>query len=153
MKRVVRQNIWGMSDKRKDLGAWIEDHTKQVMIAITQLYLFPNGNRTHWRKEVWEKFYEMHRLKGSNKLPSAKFIFENSFKVHSRMIQNHVKFVISKEDQYDPIEDIDLNQLFQIEKDYFIWLSSKLSKEDFVSKTDVLDELDKLGLTEQLRII
>lgn len=66
--------VLGMSKSRKDLGDWIEDHTWQTMVAIAQLYAFPNGNRVHWRKEVWEKFDRMHLFRHNSKLPDAKFI-------------------------------------------------------------------------------
>lgn len=133
---------------RSDLGAWIEDHTPQVMIAIAQLYVFPSGNRTHWRKEVWEKFSEMHAFKHNNKLPSAKFILDNSWKVNERYVDNVIRFVIGKEEEYTPREDINVSELYDILESYFKWLADYLSKNRFLIPQDVNKKLDELGLTK-----
>lgn len=133
---------------RKDLGAWIEGHTRQVMIAITQLYLYPNGPRRHWRKEVWEKFYEMDLFKHNNKLPDAKFILKNSWEVNKKWVNNILEFVIDKEEDYTPREDINTEELTRILEEYFIWIADKLSKSPVVRISEVREELDKLGLEE-----
>ena len=39
--------------KQKSLAAWIEERTSPTLLALAQLYLFPdNENKLHWRKEV-----------------------------------------------------------------------------------------------------
>lgn len=155
MKRYIKnasEYVVAMGKGRKELGSWIEDHTTQVMIALAQLYVFPHGNRVHWRKEVWEKFFEMKRFTSNNKLPDPEFIMKNSFRVHEKQIPNHVRFVKGKEEAYTPRKDIDLKQLHDIEEAYFSWLSDYLSREDFLPKEDVLNKLNELGLGEQLTI-
>ena len=139
--------IKAMSMKRADLRDYIESHTRQVFIALTQLYLFPSGNRVHWRKEVWDKFSEMHTMKPTNKLPSAKFILDNSFEIYKNKIPDIIERVIDKEEMYTPIGNIDDYALRILIQDYFTWLSNYFSQKEMLSKSDVLDELDKLGLT------
>lgn len=139
--------VQAMSMKRGDLKDWIEDHTYQVIFALGQLYLFPSGNRVHWRKEVWEKFSRMHTLKPTKKLPSSQFILDNSYGVFKNRMSSILQQVIDKEDAYTPISNIDDERFRLIVYDYFLWLSAYLSYSEFLTKADVLTELDRLGLT------
>ena len=141
--------IVGMSMARGNLRAWIEAHTRQTIIALAQLYLFPYGNRVHWRKEVWSKFSEMHRLKPSNKLPSAQFIFDNSYNVYINSLNDLLQYVIDKEHEYDPISGWNEDNFRIVVEDYFLWLSDMLSRKDWISMEDCYSRLDRLGLTEK----
>lgn len=140
--------IQSMSMNRGDLREYIESHTRQVIIALAQLYLFPSGSRVHWRKEVWDKFNEMHTLKFSKKLPSAKFIMDNSYAVYINRITGLLQYAIDKEEDYTPIKSIDEEAFRVLVHDYFLWLAEKLSQNEFLNKTEVLAKLDQLGLTE-----
>lgn len=141
--------IKAMSMNRGNLRAWIDDHTRQTIIALAQLYLFPHGNRVHWRKEVWEKFHEMHRLKPSNKLPSSKFILDNSFNLYQPTLMRLIQYALDKEENYIPIRNIQESEFMLMVEDYFLWLANYLSQTDTLNKQDVLDKLDEIGLTEE----
>jgi hypothetical protein len=135
-----------MSLSRSDLGDYIDNHTWQVMVALAQLYLFPQGNRVHWRKEVWEKFSRMYTLKKSNKLPDAKFIFEHSWGRNKHEISNALRYAQDKEDQYEAQEHATVDEFYLIVQDYFLWLADQLSQNSALALIDVKDELDRLGL-------
>lgn len=143
----MKRYIVGMSLRRKDLGDWIDNHTFQVMVALAQLYLFPQGNRVHWRKEVWEKFSRMYTLKRSSKLPSADFILDSSWGRNKHNVMNALQYAIDKEDQYEP-NSYSYDEFYQIVEDYFMWLSSNLSQNETLRLSDVKIELDSLGLNE-----
>lgn len=146
----MKRYIAGMSKKRKDLAAWIEDHTFQTMVALAQLYLFSTGNRVHWRKEVWEKFSRMYPLKRTGKLPDAQFIFDNSWELNKQWAKNALQYAIDKEDEYTPRKGITLDEYYQIAEDYFTWLADRLSQEKQLSLSEVKEELDRLGLDENI---
>jgi hypothetical protein len=146
----MKKYIYAMSIKRRDLGDWIDNHTFQVMVALAQLYLFPSGNRVHWRKEVWEKFSRMYRLKHSNKLPSADFILQNSWVKNKHNVNNALNYAIDKEDQYTPRIGTNYDEFYQIVEDYFMWIASQLSSNDTLRLADVKEELDSLGLSENI---
>lgn len=145
MKRYVH----AMSMSKGDLCSWVESHTKQTILALAQLYLFPTGPRVHWREEVWSKFQEIHRLKPKNKLPSAKLILENSYEVYKDKLMNILQHAIDKESKYTPIDNIDESEFRLIVNDYFLWLANYLSQNDYLLKVDVYNRLDALGLTEE----
>ena len=148
MKRLLR-SIFGMSKSKSDMGAWIEDHTLPVMCAIAQLYIFPHADaRKHWRHEVWEKFPRIHKFKGSNKLPSQKFIYENSWEIDKDNVQDAINWAIGKEYKLTPRDDIDIAELSFIMQEYFTWLSKNLSTSIVLIERKTLEKLDELGLTE-----
>lgn len=136
--------------KRKDLGDWIDNHTWQVMVALAQLYLFPQGNRVHWRKEVWEKFSKMYTLKKTGKLPDADFIFENSWGRNKNEVRNALQYAKDKESGYRARSRVTFDEFYQIVQDYFLWLADNLSQNSTLVLQDVKDELDSLGLDEKL---
>lgn len=144
MKRL----ILGMSMNRSDLADWIDNHTWQVMVALAQLYLFPNGNRVHWRKEVWEKLSRVYPLKHSNKLPSAQFIFDSSWGRNKRLIGKAMQYALDKEDKYEPREHATVSEFYQICEDYLLWMSDRLAQDEVLVLSDVKQELDSLGLAE-----
>ena len=146
----MKRMIIGMSKSRSDLAAWIDDHTYQVMVAIAQLYAFPYGNRVHWRKEVWEKFSEMHLFKHNSKLPDAKFIYDNSWGVNKEFVSDALGKAIDKEEDYSPKDDLDTSELYNIMENYFKWLSTKLSQSKSIRRLEVAEKLDELGLKEQV---
>ncbi len=153
MYRYIREAtdyILAMSKSRVDLEAWIEDQTLPTMIALAQLYVFPYGARTHWRREVWEKFHIMHLFRHNKKLPDAQFILKSGWNVNNSnsKLENVIDFVISKEEAYQPRNDIDLNQFRNICEAYFKWLANELSQRDLLAPKKVYEELDRLGLTE-----
>lgn len=137
-----------MSMKRGDLGAWIDNHTFQVMVALAQLYLFPQGTRRHWRTEVWEKLSQMYKLKLNNKLPSAQFILKYSWELNKQNVSSALKYAKSKEHELKPKDSEVYGEFYQIVEDYFIWLANELSQKDKLYLPEVLEELDRLGLTE-----
>lgn len=143
----MKRYILGMSMKRTDLGDWIDNHTFQVMVALAQLYLFPHGNRVHWRKEVWEKFSRMYTLKHSSKLPKPEFILKNSWGRNKHNVTNALQYAIDKESDYEPAS-YNYDEFYQIVEDYFMWLASNLSQNETLRLADVKAELDSLGLQE-----
>ena len=133
---------------RSALGNWIDNHTFQVMVALAQLYLFPQGTRKHWRTEVWEKLSRMHKLKMTNKLPSSEFIFKYSFGRNKHLIASALQYAKDKEQDLRPKDSEVYGDFYQIVEDYFMWLAGQLSATDTVEIADVLKELDRLGLPE-----
>ena len=140
--------VCGMSMSRGNLGAWIDNHTFQVMVALAQLYLFPTGTRKHWRTEVWEKLSRMHKLKMSNRLPTADFIFKHSFTKNKNNIANALQYAKDKEQNLTPRASEVYGDFYQIVEDYFLWLAGQLSQNNTIEIHSVLKELDRLGLPE-----
>lgn len=143
MKRLL---IYGFSKPRAELASKIDDQTRPLMETLICLYIFPdNENRNHWRGEVWSLLNKMDLLKGKNKLPSKQFILDNSWELNKKYLDDRIKYVIDKEDSYEPAEFGKVSLRCTLEE-YFDWLADKLSRQTYVSKQEVYSLLDELGL-------
>lgn len=142
--------VYGFSKSRAELAGWIEDHTFPVMCALAQIYLFSDAPTVHhWKQEVWANFHSMRVLRSSKKLPSASFIFDNSWKINEGFVQNAIDWAISKEKFLEVRDDVDESELSSMMKSYFYWLSNKLSKSPAVSTEDVYSAIDIIGFTKE----
>lgn len=150
MFRLLKQiNIYAMSVSRKDLASEIETNTRIIFEHIAKLYYFQNDKDdiNHWRGEVYSYFNQIKRLKGSNKFPSADFIFNNTYEVNTDSIQ------ICMDDVYEdysvnhvPTREYNIYDYTNIVKDYYEWLSTILSQRGRVSRNSVYAKLESLGL-------
>ena len=136
-----------MAAGRKDVAADLEEHTMPTMSAICQVYLFPGTQYdNHWRNEVWEKLHSVKVFRGTHKLPSAEFIYKNTFGTDKIYIKQVVQYTIDKEYELTPREDIDYDFLEDVTDKYFQWLAAVLSKDRVVGLQDVRLKLKELGL-------
>lgn len=143
----MKRCIYAMSWNRQDLAAWIEEHRVPVTQALTQLYLFPNSQyENHWRQEVWAGFHTMKRLKGTNKLPSATFIYDNIWGRIPERMNSLMKRVIYHEHDLQPRAQYSEVELETLISNYFIWISNELSKSDVLYAEEVYQKLDELEL-------
>lgn len=136
-----------MAAGRKDVAADLEEHTMPTMTAICQVYLFPGTPYdNHWRNEVWEKLHSVKVFRGTHRLPSAEFIYKNTFDTDKQYIKQVVQYTIDKEYELKPRENIDYDFLEDIMDKYFQWLSDILSRDRVVGLQDVRLKLKELGL-------
>lgn len=145
----MKQRYIAASMCKTDLRDWIDDNTFPTMCAIAALYLFEGAPiRRFWRYEVWENFRSMKVRKWSRTLPSAKFIFNNSWGLNRLFVQDAIIWAIKHNSEFVPKQQIDRDELYSIMEDYFTWLSAKLSTCRILASNSVLHKLDELGLTE-----
>lgn len=145
----MKRYIFANAKYKDDIEDMIQDATPQIIEPLAQLYLFPGTKICgHWRKEVWNRIPTMPLLKGRNKLPSAKFIFKNSYELFQFDIDAIVQQALDHESDLTPDYErlANMYQFKKIVRTYFTWLSEYLSKHKVVNPTDVYNELDSLGL-------
>lgn len=139
--------IYGMSYRRSDLAAWIEDHTFPAMICLAQLYMFPNSeNRRHWATELFATFHSMRVLRGTSRVPSSRFIFENSWGIDEKYFKDACNAAEDKELELDVREDFSYDAVRELMRSYFEWIASELSVHRAITLSDVFNELDVLGV-------
>lgn len=145
----MKRYIFANAKYKDDIEDMIQDATPQIIEPLAQLYLFPGTEICgHWRKEVWNRIPTMPLLKGRNKLPSAKFIFKNSYELFQFDIDAIVQQALDHESDLTPDYErlANMYQFKKIVRTYFTWLSEYLSKHKVVNPTDVYNELNSLGL-------
>lgn len=123
-------------DKIADMSDQIDEH-------IIRLLIFPhNFYEEHWMKEIWKFLYRVHKLKGKNKYPSKKFIFD-ALSGNMDIIENLIPAVKTKENNLTP-EDAKLEDILYVADGYHKWLSERLSTKGAVLVEDVIEILTKL---------
>lgn len=134
--------IRGMSLSRKDIGAKIEDGTQTIIIHLIKLWLYPNNeSKHHWMKEVASALFSVPTMKGRSKHPSAKFILDNTWRIHSNLCDSYLDYVLV--DYGD--SDVDTSELFEHIEMYFEWLATELSANLIVPHKRIYAKLEELG--------
>lgn len=145
MKRYLR-HINASAMRRDDLAMWIEDKATPVMEVLAQLYLFPNTEyENHWRGELYSLWNQVKLLK-NNKLASSKFLYDNTLGVNKQYARGVVQHMIDKEYTLTPRSDFDMNTYLTICDTYFKWICEKFSTYRYVSKDEIYQKLDEMGL-------
>lgn len=140
MKRYIR----GMASSRKDVAANLEQGVDVLIMHLIKLRLLPDAQEVpHWRKEVAEKLHRTDLLKGSHKIPSAQFIFDNTYKCNAGFIPHLIDVVI--DDYLDSIATVDYESLQDDIKEYFNWISQELSMHRIISYKAIQTKLEELG--------
>lgn len=140
MKRV----ILAMSLSKRDLGAKIEQGTRELVNHMIKLWLYPNSENTaKWRKEVAEKLNHVDSFKGSHKLPSEQFILDNSWKIWRPRLPDMLQYIV--DDYGQPENQKGFNEMRDSIDEYFTWLAHTLSYMGQVSYNQIYRTLDTLG--------
>lgn len=149
MKRYIKnaQAVLGFALHRSEIAARLEENTRILMKHLIKLWMFPTASDVdHWRKEVYSFLNHVPAMKGVNKLPSSEFIFKNTFVANEKFIENLYKIVYQDYAESYALARTGCNEVHQIIEDYYKWISDTLSQLGDVGYTDVLQELEILGL-------
>lgn len=141
----MMRKIYSMSRSKSDIGDTIEQGTRELILHLIKLWMYPDSyNKPKWRKEVAAKLNQVDSFKGSHRYPSAKFILDNSWKVHQKHLAYYIDII---EDDYgDTTRDdesfLDLKDRID---EYFEWVAEELSIHGQVSYKMIYTELEILG--------
>ena len=135
-----------MSKSRKELKQWIEEQTFPTMCALAVCYLYNSidDEKTYKISDVYHAFNQMHLLR-SNKLPTKRFIYKNSWCINQRFVDCAINYAINKLDKNKMRDRINLLDFQFLCMRYFDWLSEKLSQVKIISFCDVEIKLKELG--------
>ena len=140
----MKKYIYAMSKSRRDVGATLEQGCDELILHLIKLRVFPAADAVfHWRQEVAEKLHRCDTFKGSHKLPSVKFILQNTYQVHESRIDRYIHIVSMDYDE--DMHSYDRDVLKQDIYDYFEWLANELSQYGRVAYQDIYNKLEELG--------
>lgn len=140
MKRI----ILAMSSSRRDVGAKIEQGTRELINHLIKLWCYPGSQDTaKWRKEVAAKLNHVDRFKGSNRLPSSQFILDNSLRIWEAQLPNMLQYVI--DDYGTPTDTRGYNSMRDNIRLYFNWIAEELAEYGQVSYTRIYTILEMYG--------
>ena len=139
--------ILGFAYSRSKVAEDLEANVRSIIRHLIKLWRYPDsGSVSHWRQEVYSFLYEVGRLKGSNKYPSANFIMKNTYEVNksdiSKWLSGVSRIYDGKVESTSIRNDIDL--MNERIKEYFKWLADVLSTDGYVFPEDVYSKLKEL---------
>lgn len=135
--------ILGMSEYLKEIRRDLTPRGKQVLRHIIKLVLYPDVQEyEHWKKEIFNFISDVDKVKGKNKWPDAKFIYE-SISTQNDMIDVIIKQIKLMESEYTP-RDVDDATVLKAVESYQNWLAASLSKQGAIDPNDAFALLDTI---------
>ena len=128
------------------------DNTEPIIEHLLKLYIMPEHSASkHWKQEIANFINKVGNLKGTNKFPKFKQIYDWTYGSYrdvimnsnylNKMIQNIIR-EYNLEISYN-IEEVtrEFNNLCDL---YFTWLASELSSNGIVTNIEIYYELEVL---------
>ena len=135
--------IRGMSDYLDHIRDKISDRSVQIDQHIIRLLLYPNSSYCdHWMHEIWAFLHDVDKVKGKNKFPKSKMIYD-ALATHNDILDNYVTIVKDIEHKLTP-EDVSLDTIASVIVQYQFWLSKKLSTAGVVTIAEVKSKLKEI---------
>lgn len=145
----MKRYIMCMSKSRSEIRDRLENVATQCMTHIAKIWLFPTSeSQKHWKREVWAFYNEIDRMKPTNKVPSAKFIFNSSWGLKNHLKEKAIQRAVDSEETLIP-DKYRLNNLqilYDNMEKYFKWMSETLHNEELISLEAVMKEFGRLGM-------
>ena len=138
--------------KKQEMEWKLHDIVSPIVHRLIKCYLMPiSESYNHWKSEIANSLREVKALKGTNKFPTAKQIYDWTYGSYYDSVNNQrwMKAVIQEiQEDYDilidtPIYDLCL-EINALCYNYFTWLSNVLSVNGFTSRKSIFDKIDKL---------
>ena len=132
-----------MSEYKSRIYDTLVSASEQIDLHMIRLMLFPNSHYVdHWMHEIWSFLFKVDKLKGKNKYPTAKFIYD-ALSVHNDILGNYMKIVEDLEENLEPV-DIAVSDVISAVVSYQKWIASELSQNGIVLQKDVKAKLHEL---------
>lgn len=136
--------IVAMSYDREKIRDILISGGKQTALHLTKLVVFPNAStHNHWKKEVYNFLHDVSRLKGSNKYPKEKFIFD-AISGWDDVADNLIIEVQDEEQDLVPDHNVDARKLEAMLLAYHKWAAHKLSTNGILTRNEVYAKIDEL---------
>ena len=137
--------IKGMFTDKRRISYQLFVSADKVVEHLMKLIQFPQAQaKNHWADEIHAFCHRVHRLKGSNKYPSFKFIY-NEISSYNDILHSYITYARDTEpDEY--FYDVPEHECLPTIDEYEKWLADMLSRYGEVTQQQVKQELAKLRL-------
>ena len=144
--------LFEFAEQKKEVERELKSKTVKIIEHILYLVLDKNNSaKHHWESEIFSFLHDIDLLKGSNKLPKEKFIYDSTYgKRRDRVTDNNWLSVSIRSACYEeniknekPLEKV-MNEMDYVCSEYFSWISKKLSTIGRVAPDEVFDLINSL---------
>lgn len=145
MRRFVKVPVLGMSKDMKTLKKSLEGKSSGIITHMMRLYKYPeNDSVNHWKSEIFNFIHSVPTLKDKSKYPDKKWpqsVIWDSIDYND--ISMWERGMIKKYGQGVKLFTLDFYDMCY---SYIEWLSEMLSENGDVSRDEVYQKLEELGL-------
>ena len=144
--------INAMAEQKKEIERSLSPKTDMIIEHMLYLCLAPNCTTVnHWMDEIYSFISKIDKLKGKNRFPSARMIYEWTYSKKQDLVKDTRWLSVMIEDAKDKeniADDFDvqyvMNDLDAMCMSYFKWLSEELASVGAVSRKSVREKLKAL---------
>lgn len=133
-----------MADSVQDIKKDIKQSREDLLTHLICYYVLSDitTNQHHWEKDIYNAFPELSKIKGKNKYPNKRQLWDWGFETTIEKIEDHLDVWITKteikENRKLP-KNINYKNLQEFMKDYIMWLYEELSKPENEGKIQLDD--------------
>lgn len=144
--------INAMAEQKKEIERSLSPKTDMIIEYMLYLCLTPNCTTvSHWMDEIYSFISKIDKLKGKNRFPSARMIYEWTYSKKQDLVKDTRWLSAMIEDAKDKenitddfdVQDV-MNDLDAMCRFYFQWLSEELASVGAVSRKSVREKLKAL---------
>ena len=144
--------INAMAEQKKEIERSLSPKTDMIIEHMLYLCLAPNCTTVnHWMDEIYSFISKIDKLKGKNRFPSARMIYEWTYGKKQDLVKDTRWLSVMIEDAKDKenitddfdVQDV-MNDLDAMCRFYFQWLSEELASVGAVSRKSVHQKLKAL---------
>lgn len=134
--------IRSMSEAQNKIYDKLTDASDNIVEHIVKLILYPNAQEVnHWKREIFSFLWKVDKLKGKNKYPSEKFIY-NALSTHTDNLGVYLDVI---QDEYsDTPQSISVETAERCVDEYMKWVASNLSVTGGLKSKEVYAKLDSI---------
>lgn len=137
---------------KRQYANWISTKSIPMMEVISKMHIYEDSiYENKWREELYSILHSTPLLR-HGKLPKAKLIYRNLWEIHEdtliRVLEGTIKDIKFQDDH-----DLELSyspcmyrSALLYCKEYFKWISDHLSEYEYLTRYQVFDYLNTLGL-------
>lgn len=147
MKRLIRSSvsIFGIAESKRDIQSELRNHSGELFRHLLKLYCYPDHQSAeHWKDEIYSFLNDVALFKHNKKLPSSKFILQNTYDIWEDSTDIAVKKIMRDYGSF-PWSRVRSKDFHRMAYDYFSKLADVLSKEGSVTRQEVHEMLEESG--------
>lgn len=141
--------ITEMAEELREIGRDLKSKNEIVIEHLLMIYLYPNSKHiNHWEREVRSFIDKVSKVKSKNKYPTQKqilnftwFIFEDVLIERFNVYVDDIEY---KENKVKEIDNPDPQVFYNFVKEYFYWLSDKLSIKGYIERQETINKIEEL---------
>lgn len=138
--------IFEMANSLKNIKDNLDNMSAVVLEHLAKLAILDSPqNKNHWRQEVYNFLHRTQKIKGTNKYPNSKIIFDSTWGRNGDSFEDVFIRLALTEYKDIPVKSYDIKNITENAKQYFKWLSEKLGENPVISSNEIYTKLNELG--------